>query len=86
MLIKDIKACCDNCQVVSDTAFASAVECKRELRILGWRFRNGIHTCPQCRNQRLNVVMSSATMEQFTPAEVADDREMPDLLDEQEEI
>ena len=65
MIVKTIKVRCDSCLVGADAAFSSAVEGKRELRTAGWRFRNGIHTCPTCSASRTNT----ATMEAHQPAE-----------------
>lgn len=72
MLAKSIRAVCDNCEALSANTFTSAVETKRQLRTEGWRFRNGIHTCPTCSATRTNT----RTMEAHTPAEVEQEEEI----------
>lgn len=71
MLVKDIKAVCDTCGAFCSQSFTSAVEAKRTLRTEGWRFRNGVHTCPTCSPTR-----NTATMEAHTPAEVEHEEEI----------
>lgn len=73
MLVKEIKLVCDTCGAFSAQRFTSAVEAKRQLRTEGWRFRNGIHTCPDgCSANRTNT----RTMETHTPAEVEQEEEI----------
>jgi hypothetical protein len=73
MLHKQIQIICDTCGALSAQVFTSAVEAKRQLRTEGWRFRNGIHTCPTgCSANRTNT----RTMEAHTPAEVEHEEEI----------
>jgi len=65
MIVKTVSAKCDNC-LTQTGLYSSAVEAKRDLRTAGWRFRNGIHTCPTCSASRTT---NTATMEAHQPEE-----------------
>ena len=47
-IIKMVSARCDICGHLSSSYEAPSPEVKQTLRLLGWRFRNGVHRCPTC--------------------------------------
>lgn len=47
-IVKMVSAVCDICHHQSSQYNAPSPEVKQTLRLLGWRFRNGVHRCPTC--------------------------------------
>ncbi len=47
-ILKMVSAICDTCHFQSSQYPGTSPELKTNLRLLGWRFRNGIHRCPTC--------------------------------------
>ena len=47
-IVKMVSAVCDTCHFQSSQYNDTSPEVKKTLRLLGWRFRNGVHRCPTC--------------------------------------
>jgi hypothetical protein len=51
---KTVIVVCDNCEETSEPA-KLAKEARLKAKQAGWRFRKGIHKCPECRTARVTT-------------------------------